>query len=146
MSSKGTTNIPGVCVIIKKGGKILASYRSNTGFKDNEYCVPGGHVDPGETFKQAAAREAMEEVGLHIRPEDLVYKMTVHRNGAKDIRIDIWFEALAWTGEEKNGVPDEHDHIKWLDLDELPENFVDYMLFGITNIAEGNTYGEFGWN
>lgn len=143
---KGTASIPGVCLIIKKNGKILSILRSNTGFKDGEYSVPGGHVEPDETFKQAAAREAMEEVGLHVRPEDLVYKMTVHRKSTQDTRVDVWFEVLSWTGQEKNMEPDVHDSIKWIDEDKLPDNFVDYMLFGITNIAEGIAYGEFAWN
>jgi len=142
---KGTTNIPGVCVILKKQGKVLFVLRSNTGYKDGQYGVPGGHVEDNETFKQAACREAMEEVGVHVRPEDLVYKMTVHRQSIKDIRIDVWFEALTWTGEPKNAEPHIHDEIAWLDPDDLPKNTVDYMSFGLENIAEGNTYGEFAW-
>lgn len=146
MSSKGTTNIPGVCVLVRKNGKGLFALRENTGFKDGEYCVPGGHVEGIETFRQAACREVLEETGLHVRPEDLVYKLTVHRNSTKDIRIDVWFEAMAWTGEPKNGVPDEHAEVTWLDLGDLPDNVVDYMSFGIENIDQDITYAEFGWN
>lgn len=142
---KGTTNIPGVCLLIKKQHKALFVLRSSTGYKDGEYGVPGGHVEDNETFKQAACREAMEEAGLHIRPEDLDYKMTVHRQSGKDIRIDVWFEVMSWTGEPKNAEPDIHEKIEWLDLNDLPENVIDYMIFGIENIAEGNTYGEFAW-
>lgn len=141
----GTTNVPGVCVLIRKQGKALFVFRSNTGFKDNEYAVPSGHVEDSETFKQAACREALEEVGLHIRPEDLVYKLTVHRKSVRDIRVDVWFEALAWTGDPKNGEPDKHAKIEWLDLDHLPDNVIDYNAFGIENIIDGNTYGEFAW-
>jgi len=119
--------------------------REHTGFKDGEYCVPGGHVEDRETFKQAACREVLEEVGLHVRAEDLVYKMTVHRNGTKDIRIDVWFEVMAWTGEPKNGEPHKHADPEWVELDALPDNTVDYMVFGIENIAAGHIYAEFGW-
>ena len=142
---KGTTNVPGVCVLIRKQGKGLFVLRENTGFKDGEYCVPGGHVDPDETFRQAACREVMEEVGLHIRPEDLVYKLTVQRKAAKDIRIDIWFEVMAWTGEPRNGAPEEHAAVEWLDLDDLPENIIDYNSAGIENIGQSVSYAEFGW-
>lgn len=141
----GTTNVPGVCVLMRRNGKVLLILRANTGFKDNEYVVPSGHVEADETFKQAASREAEEEVGVKIRPEDLIYKTTVHRKGEKDTRIDVWFEALAWTGTESNVEADKHAHIKWYDEDELPENIVDYIAFGMECIKEDVGYGEFGW-
>jgi len=143
---RGTTSIPGVCVLIRKNRKGLFALRSNTGFKDGQYCVPGGHVEVSETFRQAARREVLEETGLHVRPEDLVYKLTVHRNSGKDIRIDVWFEAMAWTGEPKNGVPHEHSEITWLDLDNLPDNIADFIAVGLENIAEDQAYAEFGWS
>ncbi|MFB8213111.1 NUDIX domain-containing protein [Streptomyces anulatus] len=37
------------------------------------YALPGGHVDPGETPRNAAARELLEETGVHIAPADLVF-------------------------------------------------------------------------
>jgi 8-oxo-dGTP pyrophosphatase MutT (NUDIX family) len=33
--------------------------------------VPGGHLDPGESPRDAAARELAEEAGLVVRPEQL---------------------------------------------------------------------------
>jgi len=141
----GTVNVPGVCVLIRKQGKALFVLRENTGFKDGEYAVPSGHVEDGETFKQAACREALEEVGVHVRSEDLVYKLTVQRKSVQDIRVDVWFEALAWTGKPTNAEPDKHSKIEWIDIDSLPENVVDYISFGIENINENNYYGEFGW-
>ena len=141
----GTTNVPGVCIIMKHAGKVLFVLRSNTGFKDGEYGVPGGHVEDDETFKQAACREAMEETGVHIRPEDLVYKCTVHRKSVDDIRIDVWFEAMSWQGDPVNNEPDRHSGIEWFAPQELPKNTMDYMHFGLDVIADGQTYGEFNW-
>ncbi|WP_431219406.1 NUDIX domain-containing protein [Leifsonia xyli] len=35
------------------------------------YYMPGGKVDAGETAAEAAAREALEEVALRFRPDEL---------------------------------------------------------------------------
>lgn len=141
----GTTNIPGVCVLIKRQGKALFILRAKTGWMDGQYVVPSGHVEDNETFKQAACRETLEEAGITVRPEDLIYKATIHRKSVDSIRIDVWFEALSWSGEPKNMEPEKHSELMWFDSEEFPDNVVDYIRFGLDCITEDATYGEFGW-
>ena len=43
-------------------GQVLLQKRSDTG----EWCVPGGALDARETYEQAAKRELLEEVGIHV--------------------------------------------------------------------------------
>ncbi len=52
----------GVNVAIFRRGKILLTQREDF----EVWCLPGGHVDPGESIAQAAIREAHEEVGLTV--------------------------------------------------------------------------------
>ncbi|GAB4581544.1 MAG: NUDIX domain-containing protein [Anaerolineales bacterium] len=44
-------------------GRILLTRRTDNG----RWCLPGGHVDPGESVAEATAREVLEETGLVIR-------------------------------------------------------------------------------
>ncbi len=58
----------GVAVAIIRDGRILLTKR-----KDFEvWCLPGGHVDSGESVATAAIREVREEVGLDVRLTRLV--------------------------------------------------------------------------
>lgn len=39
---------------------------------DGRWAVPGGYMEPGETFKEACSREVLEETGIHVRPVRLI--------------------------------------------------------------------------
>ncbi|MHB0774532.1 nucleotide triphosphate diphosphatase NUDT15 [Halomonas sp. WWR20] len=54
----------GVGVIVTRAnGNILLGHRIKTG-ETPSWCLPGGHVEPGETFETAALRELHEETGI----------------------------------------------------------------------------------
>jgi len=55
--------VPTVDIIIEIGGKIVLIERKNP---PHGWALPGGFVDYGESFEDAAAREALEETGLRV--------------------------------------------------------------------------------
>ena len=50
-------------LIENEKGQLLLQKRSDNG----EWGIPGGAMEPGETYKEAAAREVFEEVGIKIK-------------------------------------------------------------------------------
>ncbi|MGD2178986.1 MAG: NUDIX domain-containing protein [Anaerolineae bacterium] len=55
-------------VLDSTGARILLVRRDNSG----RWAVPRGHMEPGETFTEASAREVWEETGLRVRPGRLI--------------------------------------------------------------------------
>lgn len=53
-----------VLCLIEDGNKILLQNRIKKDWRD--YAMPGGHVEPGESFVDAVIREMKEETGLTI--------------------------------------------------------------------------------
>ena len=54
-------------IVVNPAGEVLLIKRSDNG----RWCLPGGHVDYGETVTQTAVREAFEETGIHVEVERL---------------------------------------------------------------------------
>lgn len=51
-------------LLLKSNGTFLIGYRTKRG-ETESWCLPGGHVEPGESFERAALREIAEEAGIH---------------------------------------------------------------------------------
>ncbi|HEU4656117.1 MAG TPA: NUDIX hydrolase [Capillimicrobium sp.] len=83
----------------------------------DDWSLPKGKLDPGETFEQAALREVEEEAGLrcelgHELPE---VRYTDHRGRPKVVRY--WF--MRAPDEAATFVPNEEvDEIVWLAPDD----------------------------
>ncbi|HTP00445.1 MAG TPA: NUDIX domain-containing protein [Anaerolineales bacterium] len=127
-----------------RGGQILLLRRYQTGYRDGEYSVPAGHLDGNETVRAAAQREAAEEVGVQIGPNDLRFSSVMHRNEG-DERVDFFVEVLAWQGEPFNNEPHKCDELRWVDLASLPANTIPYVRRAIENHGASVHFDEFGW-
>jgi 8-oxo-dGTP diphosphatase len=127
-----------------KTDQILLLRRFNTGYEDGNYSVVAGHVDAGETVTQAAVREAFEEAGVVIQPENLQVVQVINRK-SNDERVDFFVTVNAWDGEIRNQEPDKCDDLSWFPLAALPENMIPYVRFAIGNYQKGIFYSEFGW-
>ena len=136
-------------MILLRDGKVFLIKRANTGYRDNEWSLPAGKVDGNETFTMAAVREAHEEAGVTVDPENMRYALTMHRksdNAPDEAWVDTLFVCEQWEGEPHNAEPHKHSEGEWFDLDNLPSDFMEYQVALVQAYNQRRVYFEFGWD
>ncbi len=132
-------------LVLIKDGQVLLLRRFNTGYQDGNYSLIAGHLDGGETAKQCIIREAGEEAGVKVSPEDLEVAHVMHRLSPDREYFDIYLRTEKWTGEITNMEPEKCDELKWFNMDGLPDNMLPEVKLALENINKNVHYGEFGW-
>ncbi len=133
-----------VHLLFIKNNNILLSRRHQTGYMDGWYSLPAGHLDGGEPVRHAAVREAREETGVTLQPEEITFACVLHRCEDQE-RVDFFLHVGRWQGEPVNTEPEKCDDLRWFDLDRLPENLVPYVRRGVELSRAGIPFEEYGW-
>jgi len=144
MSKERFKLISAVHLFLIKDDQVLLLRRFNTGYEDGNYSVVAGHIDGDETASQAMAREALEEAGLKINPNDLKVIHVMHRKST-DERMDLFFVADKWEGEPQIIEVDKCDDLSWFSIVDLPANIIPYVKEAINHHQQSNFFSEFGW-
>ena len=137
--------IPESHLLLVRDEQILLLRRCNTDYEDGKYSVVAGHMEDGETAREAICREALEEAGIELAPDDLTFAQVVHR-ADRDQRIGLFFGARRWRGEPRNMEPHKADDLRWFPLNALPDNMVPYVRAAIERWRAGEHYRESGWS
>lgn len=108
-----------VLCLVEDGDRILLQNRVKKDWRG--YTLPGGHVEPGESFVDTVIREMKEETGLTVTDPRLAgVKQFPIENGRY---IVLLFKAIRWTGEL---VSSEEGQMEWVEYGKLSEiNTVD---------------------
>lgn len=138
--------VPASYVILRKEDKILLMLRKNTGYYDGWYTIPSGHIEAGELPAVAAAREAMEEVGLELDTASMRFVHVMYRTACDETgdRADYFFEATTWQDEPVNAEPEKCERLEWVSLNALPSNVIHHVVAALACIGQGVAYSERG--
>jgi 8-oxo-dGTP pyrophosphatase MutT (NUDIX family) len=118
--------LPGVTAVVIRDQQVLLIKRS-----DNQAWTPvTGIVEPGENPADCAAREVLEEAGVHAIARRLAWvhvsRPIVHANGDHARYLDHVFR-MDWTGGVPFAADDETLDARWFDLAELPKMSTDML-------------------
>ncbi len=107
--------------LLRQQGRLLLGKRSaHRRAYPGVWDLPGGHVEAGETIEQALVRELREELGVtptEWRELAVLRAPALSDESADMLRLHV-FLVIAWRGEPHNLLPDEHDAIAWITLDD----------------------------
>lgn len=103
----------GAAAVVLRHGLVLLARRINPP-DAGLWGYPGGHVDPGETAFQAAARELHEETSIVARP--LVLLETLHVGDLQRFRLDMVL--CSYVSGEPHPADDISD-AEWVPFDQV---------------------------
>lgn len=110
--------VPTVDAIIQKSSSLLLVKRKNYPFK-NQFALPGGFVNEGETIEDAIVREVYEETSLVVHPIDI---LGVYSDPTRDPRghiMSVVFIVLVIRGIPTAG--DDAQEISWIPINKIDE-------------------------
>lgn len=123
----------GVNIALIQNNRVLLTLREDF----RVWCLPGGHVEPGESIEAAAIREAREETGLDVAIMRMVgvYSTPNLLIGAQHNVLVV--ATLQGTAQEQ---PDaETLDVCWCSPDELPTPLMWWHRQRIADAAQGKS-------
>lgn len=100
-------------IIVRWNNKVLIIHRLTDPFIDH-WSIPGGGVENGETYRQSALRELIEETGIHT--EELI-PLYIFIDHSHKLESHI-FQHNSVDGSFDNIEYGEHDGMGWYEISE----------------------------
>ena len=123
-----------VACVLKRKNRILISLRPKGKEFSGYYEFPGGKVKKGELFLESLSRELLEELGVRINLNRVIF-LESYKIIKKKRKLNLnFFFCPNWSGQIKNM---EGQKFKWVLIDELNcsdllesnKRFVNYLSF-----------------
>ncbi|MFD4244292.1 NUDIX domain-containing protein [Streptomyces sp. NPDC058525] len=147
VGSGSVPHIVGVHLYLEQDGQVLLGLRHpDSAFAGSTHHFLAGHCEQ-ESAVSCLVREAEEEAGLLIDPDDVELVHLVHHvDEAGGLpRMGVVFRARRWQGTPEVREPDRCVSWGWWPTDALPRPLVPYTRAAIEGIQAGRFYTEVGW-
>jgi tRNA(adenine34) deaminase len=116
-----------VSVVVVEKNKILGFHAEDPTNKKKYFFLPGGQIEPGETFEEAALRETLEETGFRVElvPGKSVTRRYMFHWDGKDHDCETVFLLGKLLSSEGSTVTDASYHrgVDWVSKDQVRSIF-----------------------
>ncbi|GGM39380.1 NUDIX domain-containing protein [Promicromonospora citrea] len=138
--------VPAAYLFLRREGQVLLQLRQGTGYRDGYWaCAAAGHVEEGESAVDAAVREAREELGVTVAPQDVQPLTVLHRGEpggpAVEQRVDFMFEATRWSGTPAIQEPEKAADLAWFPFVALPTPLVPHEAAVLRAVHDAGRHG-----
>ena len=133
MENKIVVALKAIILYSRKALIIQRSYTEPTGSGTWEFA--GGKLEFGEDLEAGLKREIMEEVGLEVKVERLLYASTFQ---SKENRQTVILSYLCHSFSDQVVLSEEHDSYQWADKKTMRR----YLAKGILHDIENNNIFE----
>jgi 8-oxo-dGTP diphosphatase len=93
--------------VVRREGRIAVVHRP----RYDDWSLPKGKLDPGETWEEAALREVREETGLECELGEELSSTSYHDRKGRSKLVRYWLMDVVGGAFEPN---DEVDELRWL--------------------------------
>ena len=125
---------------MNSAGRVLVGRRK--GSHAPYWSIPGGYLEPGETFEGAAIRKVREETGLEIANPVVVgvsNNLEIWRAEGVHV-VSVCLLAREFSGGPKVMEPEKCEGWEWRDPSDLPEPHFEASRRAIRCYLEGKFY------
>ncbi|HVX58508.1 MAG TPA: NUDIX domain-containing protein [Candidatus Saccharimonadales bacterium] len=134
--------IPSVFIAVISDGKVILTKRKNTSFMDGFYDLPSGHVEEGESIKDAAVRELKEETGVDVEPKELeLFNITQGYSSPGRPYLYMMFKTEKFDGNPSLTEPEFSDEVAFFGLNDLPNRTIPHVKEALAKMDGGISFG-----
>lgn len=138
MAGGKTTGVAVKGLIVYEGKALLLKRSDYDPFGAGQYEFPGGRLEFGEELEEALKREIMEEAGLQVSVERLLYANGFLKHERRHVVVLTW---LCSAQSDQVTLSNEHTEFIWADkarMRELLTPFIthDCERFGVYELPE----------
>ena len=129
-------------ILLNPAGQVLIGKRE--GSHAPYFSIPGGYLEPGESFETAAIREVMEETGLEIvNPVVMGVSNNLETWRTEGVHVvSVFLLSKEFSGTLTLMEPDKCSGWQWCDPSRLPEPHFEASRQAIACYLEGKFYRQ----